>query len=38
MGKKLKVGQFQNSHATSAFDWATITFKIEKNQNLNFGS
>ena len=38
IGKKLKVGQFQNLHAMTAFHWGTTGLKSEKNQNLNFSS
>ena len=38
MGKKLKVGQFQNLHAMTTFHRATTTHKSEKKSNFEFMS
>ena len=38
MGKKPKVGQFQNLHAMTVFHWAATAPKSENSQNLAFPS
>ena len=34
IGKKLKVGQFQNLHAMTAFHWGTTGLKSEKKSKF----